>query len=457
MAKLTNTVLAVAGASALPLLVHLALRALAARKQKKEEETAAAADAAAPRRLRVLHLFGSSTSAYYEKLSVAYACEAIDALAGPTSARFEFVFAHVHPRGDDGAAEPTWSFPAAADAASLAAAPRVSRAAGVARLAALAPDACVPHMFCYDGMTSYRALFELLDVPLVGCDSASMALSTNKSRAKAVMAAAGTPVPAGELLRAGERPSMPCPIIVKPCSEDNSMGVSLCRTDADVDAALAGALAFDDEVLVEEFVPLGRELRVGVIAEPRAPADAAGGGGDDDGDDDAPSRLRVLPTLEYHLPADKPIRASNDKLTSDAKGVMSGFAKTNRSCPADVDEALWAKVEAGAKRAHVALGCRDYSLYDVRVSPSGEVAFLEACLYCSFAPRSVVVLMAGATAEPALAHVRLFTELVERAARRKQQPPAPGGDGEAQALGMKSKPAAKARAVTFTQPVTVAA
>ena len=119
-------------------------------------------------------------------------------------------------------------------------------------------------------------------MPFVGCDSASMALSTNKSRAKAVMAAAGTPVPRGELLRAGERPSLAFPIIVKPCSEDNSMGVSLCRTDADVDAALAGALAFDDEVLVEEFIPLGRELRGGGAAEPRAAgADAGAGGGDD--------------------------------------------------------------------------------------------------------------------------------------------------------------------------------
>ena len=134
---------------------------------------------------------------------------------------------------------------------------------------------------------------------------------------------------------------------------------------------------------------------------------------------------------------------------------MSGFAKTNRSCPADVDEALWAKVEAGAKRAHVALGCRDYSLYDVRVSPSGEVAFLEACLYCSFAPRSVVVLMAGATAEPALAHVRLFTELVERAA----PPPAAAARGgrprrprRPQFLGMKAKPAAGLAPSPSTSP-----
>ena len=117
--------------------------------------------------------------------------------------------------------------------------------------------------------------------------SASMALSTNKSRAKAVMAAAGTPVPRGELLRAGERPSLAFPIIVKPCSEDNSMGVSLCRTEEEVDAALAGALAFDDKAadlengglgsqdpssfnltLLDEIVPVGETPRSEEVATP---------------------------------------------------------------------------------------------------------------------------------------------------------------------------------------------
>jgi len=211
------------------------------------------------------------------------------------------------------------------------------------------------------------------------------------------------------------------------------MGVTLVRDRAEADAALAEALKFDDEVLVEEYIPLGRELRVGVLA--------TGGAGEGGGDAAA---LRVLPTLEYHLPAERPIRASTDKIAVDENGLPSAFAKVTRSCPADVDGALWAKVEAGAKRAHVALGCRDYSLYDVRVGPDGDVAFLEACLYCSFAPRSVIVLMAGATGEPELQHIPVFVELVERAAKRRVAADA----GAVQGLGMnaaKAKPAAAAK------------
>ena len=107
--------------------------------------------------------------------------------------RFEFLFARLHPRGDglDLNAQrpaPTWSFPASMDDAELAraAAPaggnRCGHTEGVWRLAAMAADVAVPHMFCLDGMTTYRGLLDLLDIPFVGCDAACMALSTNKEQ-----------------------------------------------------------------------------------------------------------------------------------------------------------------------------------------------------------------------------------------------------------------------------------
>ena len=80
-------------------------------------------------------------------------------------------------------------------------------------------------------------------------------------------------------------------------------------------------------------------------------------------------------------------------------------------------------------------GITTCSLYDVRVSPSGEVAFLEACLYCSFAPRSVLARMAEATGEASLRLAPLFTGLVERAAKRKVHVVA----GGVQARGMKMR------------------
>ena len=52
----------------------------------------------------------------------------------------------------------------------------------------------------------------------------------------------------------------------------------------------------------------------------------------------------------------------------------------------------------GRRRAAVTRrsGCRDYSLFDFRVDPAGRPWFLEAGLYCSFAPASVVAVMAAA-------------------------------------------------------------
>ena len=53
-----------------------------------------------------------------------------------------------------------------------------------------------------------------------------------------------------------------------------------------------------------------------------------------------------------------------------------------------------------ARRCHLALGCRDYSLFDFRIDPDGQPWFLEAGLYCSFARKSVISVMAAAAGMP---------------------------------------------------------
>ena len=44
-------------------------------------------------------------------------------------------------------------------------------------------DVMVPQMFCLPGMTSYRALFDQLDIPYVGNPPDVMALAAHKARA----------------------------------------------------------------------------------------------------------------------------------------------------------------------------------------------------------------------------------------------------------------------------------
>merc|ERR1712032_1400207 len=180
-------------------------------------------------------------------------------------------------------------------------------------------------------------------------------------RSKAVVTSAGVPCAPSQVVRPGEKPSLSFPFVVKPCSEDNSMGVAVVKSAAELDAALEGAFEFDDEVLCEAFVPPGREIRYAVLEV---------------GESDANGRPKLigLPGVEYFMTKEKPIRTSDDKLTADSSGKLS-FSKPARACPAELDTDLEKKLLDASMKAHTALGCRDYSLYDFRVDPEGNIYF----------------------------------------------------------------------------------
>jgi D-alanine-D-alanine ligase len=268
-------------------------------------------------------------------------------------------------------------------------------------------------MFDLPGMTTYRALFDVLEIPLVGCDADVMALSTDKAKSRAVVAAAGVRVPEAELLKKGDRPKMEPPFVLKPCNEDNSLGVSLFKGEQgdDLDEALKTAFSFDSQVLCEKYIALGREVRCAVLEQ-------------EDG------KLELLPCLEYFLSEEHPIRGSSDKLVTDSKGVPVTVTTGGRQCPADIDPVLREKLEDLCVKSHRALGCRDYSLYDVRIDPNGEPYFLEACLYCSFAPKSVIIAMSAAKG---VTQQAVFEMLVDRAIARKKKA------SESQQTGMKAR------------------
>lgn len=334
--------------------------------------------------MRVLHLTGSAESAFLADLSRLYARDCLALRRADHGG--DDVVAYVDPEGG-------WRFPDALDRAAVEAAPRLEVGEALARIGALAPDVALPQMFCVPGMTSYRALLDVLGIPFVGNPADVMALAADKQRARAVVAAAGVAVPAGEVLRGEERPTLPPPAVVKPVGADNSAGVALVQDDAGWDGALAGARAHGDAVLVEAFVPLGREVRVGVLER-------------EDG-------LRVLPLEEYAVPAG--VRTADDKLARADDGELRLVAKDpSRAWTVGEEDPAFAAVAELARTCHVALGCRDYSLHDVRIDPEGRPWFLEASLYCSFSRQSVLAVMAAADGVPT--HELLAGALRRRAA-----------------------------------------
>jgi len=323
--------------------------------------------------LRVLHLVGSAVSEFYCDLSRLYAEDCLESNAD--AALYEFHIAYVTP-------DRQWRFPKSLHKEAIAAAIPMHLTEAIQVLIALKLDVMLPQMFCVSGMTVYRALFDLLDIPYVGNKPDVMALTANKAKAKAVVAAAGVRVPSGELLRLGDFPTLTPPTVVKPLNEDNSLGVTLVKNISEYENALQTAFAFADEILVETFIELGREVRCGVIEDR--------------------GQLICLPLEEYAMDKQRqPIRQHEDKLKRDENGDLGMVAKGNaKSWIVDPSDPITARVWEAARNCHMALGCRHYSLFDFRIDPNEQPWFLEAGLYCSFAQTSVISEMAKAAGIP---------------------------------------------------------
>lgn len=379
-------------------------------------------------RRRVLHLAGATSSSFYKGVSDLFALHSIRHLScdsdissveatdtpsknnnyHPMSSLFTHMIAYIHV--DDG----TWSVSDDATTFDIDAAPRMTTGDAIAAITRLAPHVVQPHMYDYAGMTAFRALFEdVLGIPVMGSSSAVMALSTHKARTLAVARQAGVPVAPSVVVRKVERSSdksdsdsdmeevydvcgrtvtvgsagelvkhlgFDIPVMVKPAEEDNSLGIHRACTPTEFNSALHTAFAFGGDVLVEQYIPLGREVRVGVVEN---------GNGD----------LTMLPVLEYLFSSGSSMRTPTDKLELDEHGNPFNLSKVSRRrLPADdtMSDTLLERLRVMAVDAHKALGCTDYSIFDVRIDPNENVFMLESCLYCSFSHRSVLASMARA-------------------------------------------------------------
>ncbi|MDB9528358.1 D-alanine--D-alanine ligase [Oscillatoria sp. CS-180] len=318
-------------------------------------------------RLRVLHLTGSAQDRFHRDLSRLYARDCLAATADPT--RYEFQIAYITP-------DRQWRFPLSLSDQDIATAETLDLSEAIALIQSLRIDVVIPQMFCLAGMTLYRNLFDLLGIPYVGNAGEVMALTARKDRAKAIAAGAGVKVPYGELLKTSNSPTLRPPVVIKPSSADNSLGVSLVSDEHQYTAALQTAFSYADTVLVEEYIEPGREVRCGLVEKE--------------------GELIGLPLEEYPVDAkNHPIRSYGDKLERSESGDLALTPKgINKSWIVDPSDSITPVVQAAAKQCHQALGCRHYSLFDFRIDPQGNPYFLEAGLYCSFSPRSVIAEMA---------------------------------------------------------------
>jgi D-alanine-D-alanine ligase len=190
-----------------------------------------------------------------------------------------------------------------------------------------------------------QAVLDVVGVQYTGSGPLGSALAMDKDLSKKLFRVAGIPVPTWFM--APVRPedvtgTLGWPVIVKPSKQGSTIGLTLVKQQAGFAAALALAARYDDEVMVEQYIP-GRELTVGVLGDLPLPVG------------------EIIPRHELF-----------DYECKYTPGM------SREEFPAQLDAKLARQLQEYALAAHRALKLNGYSRIDFRLSPEGDIFCLEA-------------------------------------------------------------------------------
>jgi D-alanine-D-alanine ligase len=118
-----------------------------------------------------------------------------------------------------------------------------------------------------------QALLDMAHVKYTGSGHLSSALAMDKDLSKKLFRTAD--VKTADWLMAPATTEqvegmLGLPVIVKPSKQGSTVGLTLVKKRSDLPGAITEALKYDDEVMIERFVP-GRELTVGVLGNVALP------------------------------------------------------------------------------------------------------------------------------------------------------------------------------------------
>ncbi len=198
-----------------------------------------------------------------------------------------------------------------------------------------------------------QGIFELMEVPVIGCGALSSALCMDKDRAHKLVRDAGIRVPKSVVFRKYEKEEalkktereLSYPLFVKPVRSGSSIGITKVRFGVELEEAVEEAFRYDDEVIVEEAVK-GFEVGCAVLGK---------------------EELTVGRVDEIAL-------HSCDFFDNVEKYSL----KTSRiHMPARIDTEMEKRVQETAKKIYRVLGCSGFARVDMFLTLSGDIIFNE--------------------------------------------------------------------------------
>jgi len=217
---------------------------------------------------------------------------------------------------------------------------------GLANLAAVR-DADVLFLALHGGRGedgTIQTLLEMVGVPYTGSGRLGSAMAMDKDISKRLFEAAGVPTATwvmAPVARDRVEQEFGWPVVVKPSKQGSTVGLTVVKGSSQYESAVALARQYDDEVMIEQFVP-GRELTIGVLeGRPLAVGE-------------------IIPRHEIF-----------DYECKYTPGMSQEIF------PADLPDSITEECRRLGLLAHEALKLGGYSRIDFRLTPEGELFCLE--------------------------------------------------------------------------------
>jgi D-alanine--D-alanine ligase len=202
-----------------------------------------------------------------------------------------------------------------------------------------------------------QELLQKFGVPHTGSSAFPSRLAINKGLAKKVFENNKIKTPLSKIIKKPDYNlqflldfynSFPQPSVVKPISGSVSVGINLATNRKELAQAFEEAFAYDDKVLVEEFIP-GKEVASILI------------------EDFNGQKYYSLPAVEIRPKSVHKIFNFNSKHNGDAEFI----------CPSSIDVACLAEINRLSTLIHKTLDLRHYSKSDFIINPKRGIYLLE--------------------------------------------------------------------------------
>jgi D-alanine-D-alanine ligase len=205
--------------------------------------------------------------------------------------------------------------------------------------------------------TVVPAMLEGLSMPFTGATAHNMHFTLDKEKTKLVLMAYGLPCAQHQLFKTSTeelKAELTFPLIIKPVREEASIGIyqdSVVKDEVSLRRRISESLErYRQPVLAEEFI-IGREVSVGIVGNY--------------------PNLHAFPPLEFLF----------EGADSDLERIRSyeykWGGKKEQMVRAELSDDIIKRLVRYSKIAFMVTDCCDYARMDYRISPDGNIYFLE--------------------------------------------------------------------------------